>query len=70
LPVAEGQEVFNEIKPVVPLLLLLLRNPGNKLPGPPVIWAVGLKRQLTEEKLGSIKQYLSGIEKEINQRFN
>jgi hypothetical protein len=43
---------------------------GNKLPGPPVIWAVGLKRQLTEEKLGSIKQYLSGIEKEINQRFN
>jgi IclR family KDG regulon transcriptional repressor len=34
------------------------------------IWAVGLKRQLTEEKLGSIKQYLSGIEKEINQRFN
>jgi IclR family KDG regulon transcriptional repressor len=34
------------------------------------IWTVGLKRQLTEEKLGSIKQYLSGIEKEINQRFN
>jgi hypothetical protein len=24
---------------------------------------------LTEEKLGPIKQYLSGIEKEINQRF-
>jgi hypothetical protein len=35
LPVAEGREVINEIKPVVPLLLLLLRNPGNKLPGPP-----------------------------------
>jgi hypothetical protein len=33
LPVAEGQEVINEIKPVVQLLLLLLRNPGNKLPG-------------------------------------
>ncbi|MGD9186936.1 MAG: IclR family transcriptional regulator [Desulfobacteraceae bacterium] len=33
------------------------------------IWAVGLKRQLTEEKLGPIKQYLSRIEKEINQRF-
>ena len=34
------------------------------------IWAVGLKRQLTEEKLGPIKHYLSRIEKEINQRFN
>ena len=33
------------------------------------IWAVGLKRQLTEEKLGPIKQYLSGIEKKMNQRF-
>jgi IclR family KDG regulon transcriptional repressor len=33
------------------------------------IWAVGLKRQLTEEKLLHVKHYLSGIEKEINQRF-
>ncbi len=33
------------------------------------IWAVGLKRQLTEEKLLQVKNYLSGIEKEINQRF-
>jgi DNA-binding IclR family transcriptional regulator len=33
------------------------------------IWAVGLKRQLSEEKLLPIKHYLSGIEKEMNQRF-
>ncbi|MGD9368391.1 MAG: IclR family transcriptional regulator C-terminal domain-containing protein, partial [Desulfobacteraceae bacterium] len=33
------------------------------------IWAVGLKRQLTGEKLLNVKHYLSGIEKEINQRF-
>jgi len=33
------------------------------------IWAVGLKRQLSEEKLSHIKHYLSGIEKEMNQRF-
>jgi IclR family transcriptional regulator, KDG regulon repressor len=33
------------------------------------IWAVGLKRQLTEEKLLHTKYYLSGIEKEINQHF-
>lgn len=31
------------------------------------IWAVGLKRQLTEKKLLHLKQYLCGIEKEINQ---
>lgn len=33
------------------------------------IWAVGLKRQLNEEKLQGVKQYLSRIENEINQRF-
>jgi IclR family KDG regulon transcriptional repressor len=33
------------------------------------IWAVGLKRQLTEEKLGPIKQYFSRIGKEMSQRF-
>jgi IclR family KDG regulon transcriptional repressor len=34
------------------------------------LWAVGLKRQLSGEKLLHVKQYLSGIEREINQRFN
>jgi len=33
------------------------------------IWAVGLKRQLTEEKMAPIRHYLSGIEYQINQRF-
>lgn len=33
------------------------------------IWAVGLKRQLSGEKLLNVKDYLSRIEKEINQRF-
>lgn len=33
------------------------------------IWAVGLKRQLTEEKMVPVRNYLSGIENEINQRF-
>lgn len=33
------------------------------------IWAVGLKRQLTEEKMAPVRDYLSGIENEINQRF-
>ncbi len=33
------------------------------------IWAVGLKRQFTEETMAQIKQYLSGVEKEINLRF-
>ena len=33
------------------------------------IWAVGLKRQLTEDKLLQTKNYLCGIEKEINRRF-
>ncbi len=33
------------------------------------IWAVGLKRQLTAEKLLRTRRYLSGIEKEINQHF-
>lgn len=33
------------------------------------IWAVGLKRQITEEKKPQIIDYLKGIEKEINLRF-
>jgi DNA-binding IclR family transcriptional regulator len=33
------------------------------------IWAVGLKRQLGEERLQHVKDYLSGVEREINQRF-
>jgi IclR family KDG regulon transcriptional repressor len=33
------------------------------------IWAVGLKRQLTGEKLLNVQHYLGRIEKQINQRF-
>jgi hypothetical protein len=55
LPVAEGLEVFNDIESVIQLPLLLLRNPGNKLPGPPA----NRKRPTSNDEIAAFRHFIN-----------